>query len=141
LTNTTILPLSIIKNLSQYFSADDKRCVLINTVLFSYFSSTNKSIIDCIPKRSNPKNGSSMIYNSGSTMNAQIIITFCFIPLEKGLGNISYSLSNLNVFNNGFALFIASSLSILYAIAVMLICSCNVNSSYMTGASGIYDNL
>ena len=93
-----------------------------------------------MPRGSNPKKGSSMMYKLGSTKKAQRIITFCFIPLEKFAGNHSNLFSNLNVFNNLSARSYAVSIGISYAIAVISMCSFKVNSSYKTGVSGIKPN-
>jgi ABC-2 type transport system ATP-binding protein len=40
-----------------------------------------------------------------------MVITFCFIPFEKWLGKTFNSSCNLNIFNNGSALFMAYGLS------------------------------
>ena len=70
-------------HLSQYFSAVASICVDISILAPLSLLSHIRFIKSLIAIGSRPRNGSSIIYNFGSTKKAQIIITFCFIPFEK----------------------------------------------------------
>ncbi|MNC68132.1 hypothetical protein D3C75_1186960 [compost metagenome] len=54
-----------------------------------FFSSSMKSSRERMPKGSSPKNGSSITYSAGRATKAHIIMTFCFIPLDKCEDNVS----------------------------------------------------
>ena len=95
-----ISPLCNITNESHIFSAESSTCVLIRIDLPFAFSSSKSSIKSAMATGSSPKNGSSTIKRLGSTTNAQIIMTFCFIPLEKCTGNQSNFSFKRNIVNN-----------------------------------------